>query len=185
MHHIHHTEAFVIGSIPKGEDSKVLILYTRDLGLVYAHAQGIRKLSSKLRFTLADFSRANVDLVRGKEVWRVTTATSISTFTLVLGTIESEKIIARVFSLVRRLVTGEEPNEEIFKTLTRLFELFSLPNTEKEEYRRIELLTVARLLIALGYLSRETLTTDDTLLDVKEQHRLIRDINQALSQSHL
>ena len=75
MHHIHHTEAFVLGSSPKGEDSKLLRLYTRELGLVYAHAQAVRKLSSKLRFTLQDFSRASVDLVRGKEIWRVTTAT--------------------------------------------------------------------------------------------------------------
>ena len=75
MHHLHHTEAYVLGSSPKGEDSKLLRLYTRELGLVYAHAQGVRKLSSKLRFTLQDFSLATVDLVRGREIWRVTTAT--------------------------------------------------------------------------------------------------------------
>lgn len=185
MYHIYHTEAFVLGSLPKGEDSKILILYTRELGLVYAHAQGIRKLSSKLRFTLSDYSHVNVDLVRGKEVWRVTTATSISTFSLVIGNPETEKITDRIFKLIKRLVTGEEANEEIYNSLIRLFDLFSIPKNESKEYRLIELLTVSRILMALGYLSRNTLSDEGALSDIANQHRLIRDINQALSETHL
>lgn len=195
MHHIHHTEAFVLGSRAKGEDSKVLFLYTRELGLVYAHAQGIRKLSSKLRFTLQDFSRAQVDLVRGKEIWRVTTATPIHSHALISRSRESEKILAHVTSLLLRLVTGEEASEEIFQILDRTYALLQVGGKSGEDYRALELLSVARILISLGYLSRAipgvavTLSGDAQIpqefADIAYQHRLIRDINQALSESQL
>lgn len=193
MHHIHHTEAYVIGSSPKGEDSKILRLYTRELGLVYAHAQGVRKLSSKLRFTLQDFSLASVDLVRGKEVWRVTTATPIRSHGAVRRNRTAETILARVHSLLTRLVAGEEANEEIYSIIGRTYDALEISDRSPEEYRALELFFVARILIALGYLPRGA-AGEETLFDtvVPEsftepafQHRMIRDINQALAATQL
>lgn len=195
MHHIHHTEAFVLGSRAKGEDSKLLILFTRELGLIYAHAQGVRKLSSKLRFVLQDFSRINVDLVRGKEIWRLTTATPVHVESSLYLSRESERILARVASLLIRLVTGEEANEEVYGALARTYALLETAGKSPEDFRALELLTVARILTALGYLSRATpgLVEDAVenpsvpkeFADIAYQHRLIRDINQALAASQL
>lgn len=192
MHHIYHTEAYVLGSSPKGEDSKILRLYTRELGLVYAHAQGVRKLSSKLRFTLQDFSLASVDLVRGKEVWRVTTASPVHSYAAIRRNHAAETILARVHSLLTRLVTGEEANDEIYDILGRTYVLLEKSGRSPEEYRALELLSVARILIALGYLPRgmveEELFTDTVPASFTEpsfQHRMIRDINQALAATQL
>ncbi len=204
MHHIHHTEAYVLGSSPKGEDSKLLRLYTRELGLVYAHAQGVRKLSSKLRFTLQDFSLATVDLVRGREIWRVTTAVPIHSHNALRQDRASERILARVNSLLIRLVTGEEPSEEIYEIIKGTYELLEEGTTREtsgtqaltpEDYRTLELFSVARILIALGYLPRETMgeatlfaspnAIPESFKDVAFQHRLIRDINEALLATQL
>ena len=43
--------------------------------MIYASASGVRKMSSKLRFVLQDFAYIKVDLVRGKDFWRLTSAT--------------------------------------------------------------------------------------------------------------
>jgi DNA repair protein RecO len=195
MHHIHHTDAFVLGHLPKGEDSKILILYTRELGLVYAHAQGIRKLSSKLRFILQDFSRASVDLVRGREVWRLTSASPLHTHSHIRRNRENEKIMARISALLIRLVAGEEANKEVFDVLVRTYALLEASHRTDEQYRALELLSVARILIALGYLSRGTpgveseslFETDipNSFADIEYQHKLIRDINMALAASQL
>ncbi len=195
MHHIHHTEAFVLGSRPKGEDSKLLILFTRELGLVYAHAQGVRKLSSKLRFTLQDFSRAQVDLVRGKEIWRVTTAVPVRSYASLVRDRDSERILARIASLLTRLVAGEEANVEVFDALSRAYALLETAGRSAEDSRALELLSVARILVALGYLSRSTpgIVSEPAsagempqeFSDIAYQHRLIRDINQALAASQL
>ncbi len=188
MHHIYHTEAFVLKSVPIGEDSKTLFFYTKELGLIPARAQAIRKLSSKLRYILQDGSRVYVDLVRGKEIWRVTTAVpyahepELSTKALM--------ILVRIHSLVVRLCAGEEQNEEVFSVLSRARTLLSGDHS-KEEYRTIELLSVARILIALGYLEQGMFSEEDTSLvsgiskDIGYQHRLVRDINTALAASQL
>ena len=194
MHHIYHTKAFVLGSRPAREDSKVLILFTEELGLVYAYTQGVRKLSSKLRFTLQDFSEAQVDLVRGKDMWRVTTATPLRSFASVHGNPKSEQIVARVAALLVRLVAGEEPNKSLFVVVTRLYDLLEAGIRSSEEYRALELLFVSRILTELGYLSATGMhmTTPDIPADLPEiftdiafQHRLIRDINQALAATQL
>jgi DNA repair protein RecO len=195
MHHIHHTEAFILGSRPKGEDSKILILYTKELGLVYAHAQGIRKLSSKLRYVAQDFSRVDADLVRGKEIWRLTTASPVHSYAHIIHTRPAERILAHIAALLMRLVPGEEANEEVFRTLVRTYALLEVEVKSAEEYRSLELLSVARILTALGYLSRATPglvgEAHDSegipkeFEDVAYQHRLVREINQALSASQL
>ena len=195
MHKIHHTEAFILGSRHKGEDSKMLALYTRELGLVHAHAQGVRKLSSKLRFVLQDFSRVNIDLVRGKEIWRVTTAVPVHADSFSYRSVHAEKIIARVSALLMRLVAGEDPNEEVFRAFMRIHEFLDMDvKSNLDDYRAIELLSVSRILIALGYLSRDSHGFEESnegiilpkeFSDISYQHRLIRDINQALAASQL
>ena len=42
MYHLYHTGAVVVGSSPSGEASKTILLFTRELGLVSARAQGVR-----------------------------------------------------------------------------------------------------------------------------------------------
>ena len=42
MHHIYETNAFVLKNIPHGEADAMLTLFTEELGLIRALAQGIR-----------------------------------------------------------------------------------------------------------------------------------------------
>jgi DNA repair protein RecO (recombination protein O) len=74
MHHIHHTEAIILGSKNYGEAGRYYFLFTKDMGLVYASAIGVRKMSSKLRFILQDLSYIKVDLIEGKDFWKITSA---------------------------------------------------------------------------------------------------------------
>lgn len=178
MHHIYHTDAFVLKHIPVGEDSKILVLYTKELGLVYAKAQGIRKESSKLRYITQDGMHVSVDLVRGKEIWRLTTASLPHEAHIVRG-IQKQQIFSRISALLVRLCTGEEANEELYTTIVRSMTL--VQSAKIEELKQVELLSVARILVTLGYLGRDVLDKSD----IKQQHTLIRDINRALAESQL
>ncbi len=80
MHHIHHTNALILGSRNRGEANRVFTILTREMGLIHAVAQGVRLNKSKLRYALTDYSYAKIDLVRGKEVWRITSATPVNSF---------------------------------------------------------------------------------------------------------
>lgn len=192
MHHIYHTDAFVLASRPVGEDSKTLVLFTRELGLLYARAQALRKISSKLRFTLQDFSRASVDLVRGKEIWRVTTAIPVDTQRDILRDTDKEQIVARIYALVVRMCSGEEPNPEVFTALENLSVLLTR-SASPDASRSVELFTVARILISLGYLDRAALPeSGEGIAEIPEhfsdpdyRKNILMRINAALAASQL
>ena len=192
MHHIYHTDAFVLTSRPHGEDSKTVALYTNELGLVWARAQAVRKLASKLRYTLQDFSFAKVDLVQGKEIWRITTAVPVHSYSEIRRDPLRERVLARVLSLVVRLCSGEESNDDVFTAIQDTYALLEQPLTQ-DEARNVELFSVSQLLIALGYLSRETFLEPATqpptlpmqIEDPTFRKRLIEDINRALTASNL
>src|SRR3989344_2888382 len=111
-HEIKTTEALVLATREVGDGTQILTLLTTDLGLIFARAQGLRELKSKLRYGLQLFSLANVSLVRGQETWRVTNSEPCES----LAPEDSTKLIliTRVASLLNRLVRGEEAHPELF-----------------------------------------------------------------------
>src|SRR3989344_4801484 len=107
-HHIYTTEGLVLGSMPLGEANKYISIFTRDLGLIRASAQGVRSVSSKLRYGLQDFSQSTISLVRGKNVWRVTNALPYKNLFASFKNDESKFLLCtNVLSLVKKLVAGE------------------------------------------------------------------------------
>ncbi len=117
MHSIHTTRGFIVGSRPYADAGRVLTIFTRDFGLIYATAQGIRLEKSKLRYYTQEYSFGAYSLVRGKEFWRLTSANGESQdlrFTIHDLRSEHKELIARIALLLRRLLQGEEPHPELF-----------------------------------------------------------------------
>jgi len=194
MHHIYHTHGFILGSRNKGEANKMLTIYTREMGLVRAMVQGIRLHKSKLRFTLQDFSYANIDLVRGRDIWRVTSAKNISTFPFARASRNSLLIIARVSSLLERLCDGEESNEKIFDDFMQVLYLLDDMSIESSSREALELHLVLRIMNSLGYIGDSLILSDylggsidlnKTELLLKEKRSIISHINKALNESQL
>lgn len=181
-----------MGSRNFGEAGRYFYIFTRDLGLVYASAQGVRKLSSKLRYTLQDFAYINVDLVRGKDFWRITTASRVNKLENLSKNMEVLKVFVNTARLLKRLLAGEDKNEELFTDLVRGLEV--LEQAHKEELRHIEVLLVLRILYHLGYIGGENDLSDcllsplagDLVFKVSAKRKnILREINQALRQTHL
>lgn len=146
MYQKYHTEALVLGSRERGESDKVFALYTQDFGLVHARASAVRKENSKMRYALQDFSRVSVSLVRGKRGWRAAGAMA--------GTPLRSAAFARICELMLRLVRGQERNEYLFAALADAHAAFA---DAKQEDAIVEIVCVARVLYALGYISPEAL----------------------------
>lgn len=192
MHHIFHTEAFVIEARQMKEADRLLVLYTRDLGLVYAHARGIRNTRSRLRYGLQEYARAKVDLVRGKDLWRLTSATPITSHAMLRKDQASFTVMHQTLKLVSRLAGGEEPHPDIFDDLVTGFAL--LADAPKEMYEATELVLVLRILARLGYVS-DTSSLARYLSGEFNPHALageqlprqtmLTEINRALRESHL
>lgn len=184
---VYTTEGFILGSTPTGEASKMYWIYTRDFGLICAKAQGVRLVVSKLRYSLDEYSLATFSLVKGREVWRLTGAHDKQ------SPQGNMLIRARVLSLVRRLVQGQEKNERLFSTLLSLFKGDFVTHS-KEEQIAFESLILIHVLSSLGYLDAKKFLGGEDVLEMSlstialiqsKKKEVIAEINKALKETQL
>lgn len=193
MHHIYETDAYVLRVLPQGEADALVILFTEAFGLVYARAQGIRYEKSKLRFAVQVYARVTVSLVRGKGMWRLTNA-QVGTHTAALYEHTQLQTVARIFSLLERLLRGESADPKLFMVLDVGVRFLGTCSTD-DRLRDAEIVLVLRILHQLGYvgdgvaLASYTVENhwDDALLIRVQQERssVLKVINHGLRESQL
>ncbi|MES3032160.1 MAG: DNA repair protein RecO [Patescibacteria group bacterium] len=193
MHHIYHTEGIILGSRSHGEAGKYYYIFTRDLGMITATAQGVRKMSSKLRYVLQDFSYLKIDLVQGKNIFRVTSASKTNILEDITKNLENFKVFANIARLLRRLLAGVEPNEALFADLLNGLLIVEKAET-KEDLRNLEIIIVLRILNNLGYIGDNEILQNLTkspfeenlVFEVlKDRTKVLNQINKALKETHL
>ena len=188
MYQKYHTEAIVLGAIERGEADRTVALMTRDFGLVRARASAVRSEKSKMRYASQSYTRSVVSLVKGKRGWRMAGASA--TALAVSG--PGLSAFARIAELTQRLVPGEEKNEYMFEVLAEAHRVLM---GAKEAIATIEIVSVARILYALGYISAEALKTtlfthtqygSDDLQEAEVlKETMLKSINRAISETHL
>lgn len=190
MYQKYQTEALVLGSRDVGEADRVYLLYTKDFGLVRARASSARSEASRMRYALQHYARANAALVKGKRGWRAAGASAIQSAT---GDRRGISAFARISELVLRLVGGEEKSEYLFSALGEAHD--ALMREQCDAFATIEIVCVARILFALGYISTEALSTalfthtaytGEHLLEAETMRdKLLVSINKAIAETHL
>ena len=193
MHHIYHTEGIILSSRNFGEAGRYYHIFTRDLGMITASAQGVRKMSSKLRHVLQDFSYLKIDFVQGKNIFRITNASKTNTLEKIIKLPENFKVFVNIASLLKRLLAGVESNEVLFADL--LNGLSILEKTETvNDLRNIEAVIVLRILNNLGYIGEHDVLEnlikspfeENLIFEIsKDRTKILHHINKALKETHL
>lgn len=180
-HSIYTTEAIILHRVSTGEADNTLWLLTDALGLLVARAQSARKSNAKMRGHLQLFSLVRVSLVRGKYVWRITGTESGSMHSPRSLRTEALSTFARIATFVRRMTLADAlSTSELFDMIkTARHELA----TEESDAERLELETIAKVLVHLGYIHTDILTTIDKR-DIS-QNKLAQVVNNAIIESHL
>ncbi|MDO8565463.1 MAG: recombination protein O N-terminal domain-containing protein [bacterium] len=163
-YHVYTTKGIVLSERGVGEADRIYSILTRDLGKLQAKATGVRKGVSKLRGNIEPFSLASISFVKGKDYWRLISAQS-------LQKISATSAIAAPFSLLEKLIQGEDPHPELFDAVE---EKVASLSTDDEMF---EIRLVSQILFHLGYLKEVDLTL--------EKRELIKAINNGLQSSHL
>lgn len=193
-HHIYHTRGIILSSTCVGESNRFYKIFTEELGLVGAAAQSVREGKSKLRYVLQDFSIVTVDLVRGKEVWRIISAGALRPLDVIKENAEQIKLFASYCALLARLLQGEGREQELFEEIMRVVDFLEAHAVEKEFVLSFETLTALRVLAHLGYvdpkgfekfLSANAYRADMLREFEKIRINTLRKINEALNASHL
>ncbi len=161
-YHIYTTKGIILSSRPSREADRTYSILTEGLGLVRATARGVRLEKSKLRGALEPYVLSSVSLVRGKEYWRITSASILHSF-------PASPLIGRPLDLLEKLVQGEDPHPELFRAVEHL-----LLDEPSEEF---EIRLAAEILYHLGYLREEDLSL--------RKSELVVAINRGLHTSQL
>jgi recombinational DNA repair protein (RecF pathway) len=147
MRHKYPTRAIVLSRAGVAEESALLTLLTRDVGLVRARAQGIRKSGAKLAGAMPTLAECDVVLVAGKDGWRIAGAVPGEQWFLRLAPAAREAA-GRVAALLMRLIGGESPDPELFDVYAAF--LAALATLPEAAYGAAECLAALRLLAVLG-----------------------------------
>lgn len=131
------TECLVIESFDTNEHDRVYKLFTREFGLITAHAKSIRKIESKLRAHILPRTKSLVTLVKGREVWRLVGAEEQG---------GPGEYIHEVTYLLKRFIRGEGAHKTLYD---RVLEFLSTTTRYDEKMVRILLYYV--VLVELGY----------------------------------
>jgi len=202
MHQIYHTEGIILKSFNLGEANKYLLIFTREFGLVKIMAQGLRKVSSKLRYGLQEFSVTQLSLVQGRSVWRLTNSICDSDFYFSLVK-DKEKIfvLKSVLDLLVKLLPGQDKNKDLYNTVITALIFLKENNMKSSEIKSFESIIVLRVLYCLGYIDKNKEIKEgvlySTFLDLREwnmdliekmkedRKRVIYIINKSLQSSQL
>ncbi len=169
MHAIITTPGFIIDSRTYSEADKMYSIFTRECGLVKVVATGIRLEKSKLRYHMRDHSLGSFSLVRGRDIWRLTNAEEIHVYGDPSHSSHAE-LLARISLLLRRVLHGEDPNEQLYDHLFSCAQFLAhgarevgktvISNTPQvsltdSQLQTLESLTVLRILHSLGYVGND------------------------------
>jgi DNA repair protein RecO (recombination protein O) len=146
------TKAIIIKQYEVGEADRIIIAFSRDLGLITLSARGVRKILAKLKGHLELFnyswllihksSRGSIDTIIGAE--------TIHSYKKLRTSLESTSRVYLIFEFLNRILPEREKHESIFKLL--LYVLKEIEN-EKQRERRLIISSyfLLRAIKELGY----------------------------------
>ncbi|MFC1757105.1 DNA repair protein RecO [Patescibacteria group bacterium] len=156
-YHIYSSEGVILKATGVGEADKIYSIFTSVFGKIGIKAQGVRYLKSKLRYGLSGLSLVNVAFVGTLNgFWRLVDVEEILVFKNIKKSRLKTRSALKIFSLVDRLVQGEEADPDLFDKL-KVF-LFFLENNDlsQEKLKDLGISTAVQIVEHLGYADKET-----------------------------
>lgn len=187
-HAIYQTQALILKTKNMRESNKLIYLYTEKFGLIYASMQSVRELRSKMRYHVHPYSLVEVDLVSGRNIWRVTGVHELKSSFNIVGT-PWYGLVSLVSDTLIRLCAGEEENKLLWNEI-----ILFLGNFEFEDKLiEYEIIIMVRILYVLGYwsevgviLKSENPYNNNVFFYINENKtKYIKQINESLYDSQL
>jgi recombinational DNA repair protein (RecF pathway) len=148
---------------PDGEESVITEFLTADLGRIYVHIQGAKKIHNKHRMMVTLFGFVIIDCVEGKRFYR---CTGISEWKPVYGLLsdfskQRKMVLRQTFSILQKLVPSGIPTPEIFSAYENYMTQILNREVSDEHVQILTLVIQLRILGILGYWNSDW--SDDVL----------------------
>jgi len=115
------TEAIILKSADANEVDRILTIYSQELGKINISAKGVKKLESKLRYSIEPISWIQMILVEGKNILILKDAVIKDQFLKIKRDWEKIKIAKKLVDLIDEAIVGEECDKEIWKLVSMTF----------------------------------------------------------------
>lgn len=146
------TEALVCGSFDQNTADRSFLLFTKELGMLFAVAKSVREERSLQRPALQDFSRIRVSLVKGKTGWRIGSVEAVANDYAKAKDRETRGSVVLLYRLLRRFIRGEEPVPVLYDKVVAGLDVLLMDLNNR---RLVELLVEIEILSLLGYVDQE------------------------------
>lgn len=186
------TEALVCGTFDRNTADRSYLLFTREAGMLYADARSARMERSKQRYSLQDFTRVRVSLVKGKGGWKIGSIQAHNNFYHQATDQAARGSVVSVFRLLRRFFKGQEAAPELFDYIVQAINQLA---TEQTDRNFLLMLVQVHILTGLGYVDKQSLPSAwqqlspaslDTSNYSESDERVIEKLyTQAVAASHL
>jgi DNA repair protein RecO (recombination protein O) len=163
------SEGIVVSKKNHGEADRILVVYSKNFGLLRLMAKGVRKPKSRKRGHLEVFSHVKFSASVGNGMDMVTEAEAIDSFDEIRKELKKMTVGYYLCEVLGRLTREGEKNEKIF-SLALLF-LNNLKNSENLKKLRIQFAT--DMLVTLGFWSAaNNLVDPDKMLEEVTERRV-------------
>jgi DNA repair protein RecO len=197
---IYTSDAFIITAKQSKDADLSIFVFTELFGLLHATAKSARQMKSKLRYSLQSMTFGSLSMVKGREIWRVTSAKKMISLYDKRIPAEARVLLARILAHVERFSPREQPEPVIFETLKAIsgFIFKNLDGNSAINCARLEKIFLLRLLYELGYIEKNPRTENFIqekinpsfmnileLMTDEEEKEVDKAIDRAMIQSHL
>jgi DNA repair protein RecO (recombination protein O) len=115
------TEAIILKSADSNEVDRLLTVYSEKLGKVNVSAKGVKKLESKLRYSIEPITYVRMILVEGKNFLILKDSIISNQFLKIRKNPEKIKISRKLADLIDEAFIGEEKDENIWRLILYTF----------------------------------------------------------------
>ena len=173
-----------------GEADRLYLFYTKDFGMVLAHATSVRHSKSKLRPHIIFGVMLSITLLRSKARWKITESV-VSTEKISPKSL-GYKSFAQILLTIKSLIHGEEKNESLFDALHEFYSYLCV-NPDGKDTESAECLAMIKVLHSLGYgepkgdiISDDADFSEETFKKINaNKQNLVIGINRALKETGL
>jgi DNA repair protein RecO (recombination protein O) len=113
----HRTEGVVLKYKEWGETDRLLTIFTREFGKVQAIAKGVRKPKSRKAGHLEPFTRVNLLLAQGRDLYILTQAEAIETYPEIKNDLINLGYGSYIIELLNSLTYEEGENKKLYRLL--------------------------------------------------------------------
>lgn len=126
------TEGIILKKAGLNEVDQLLTVYTKELGKVKVSAKGVKRLESKLRYSIEPISYVQLILVEGKNQLILKDAIIIDQFLKIKKDLNKLKSAKQIAGMIDEAIVGQEKDGDVWNLILQAFKDLDVKNFQKK-----------------------------------------------------